>query len=118
MSIEELKKNNGETKPTVYVAIKNIVFDVTHSGIFWRYIRESYRPDGSYGVFAGHDASVALGKMDLSGKFLDEYGKTEMKTEEIQIMNDWVNFFRQRYKIIARLGDNRKDKWDYDRDSY
>ena len=56
--------------------------------------------------------------MDLSGKFLDEYGKTEMKAEEIQIMNDWVNFFRQRYKIIARLGDNRKDKWYCIKDSY
>jgi hypothetical protein len=34
-------------------------------------------------VFAGHDASVALGKMDLSGKFMDEYGVTPMEPGEI-----------------------------------
>lgn len=37
---------------------------------------DAYKPDGAYGVFAGHDASIALGKMDLSGKYLDEYGIT------------------------------------------
>lgn len=43
---------------------------------------DAYKPDGSYHVFAGHDASIALGKGDLSGKFLDMYGKITLDEKE------------------------------------
>lgn len=33
-------------------------------------------------MFAGHDASIALGKGDLSGKFLDMYGKITLDEKE------------------------------------
>jgi hypothetical protein len=42
-----------------------------------RYIKEKYKLGGDYEVFAGQDASVAMGKLDLSGKYLNEYGVTQ-----------------------------------------
>ena len=56
MSIEELAKNRVGSK--VYVAVKNLVYDVTKS--------ESYREGGGYHAFAGRDASVALARMNFN----------------------------------------------------
>ena len=46
---------NGKANEKVYLALKGVVFDVSES--------EFYKPGGPYESFAGHDASVALGKM-------------------------------------------------------
>lgn len=110
MSLEELHKFNGKLDSKNYVAVKGIVFDVSSSGNCWIKLIESYKPDASYGVFAGQDASIALGKMELSGTGLNEYGKTSQSAEEIQIMNDWVSYFQQRYPIVAKIGD-KKTEW-------
>ena len=55
MTHAELLHHNGADLPTVYLALKNIVFDVSSS--------DFYKPGGPYHVLAGHDASVALAKM-------------------------------------------------------
>lgn len=36
MTLKELAEHNGVTKPTSYLAVKNVVFDVTGKGIFWK----------------------------------------------------------------------------------
>nr|CAG8436050.1 8649_t:CDS:2 [Entrophospora candida] len=55
----ELAKYDGtDASQPIYVAIKGTIFDVTTK-------RESYGPGGSYHVFAGKDASKALGMGSL-----------------------------------------------------
>lgn len=39
------------------------------------YNQDSYKPEGPYGVFAGHDISISLGKMNITEEFLDQYEK-------------------------------------------
>jgi len=48
--------------------------------------------------------------MDISGKFLDEYGTTPMEEEEIKIMNDWVKLFKQRYDMVGRIASSGTKK--------
>ncbi|KAM3136161.1 hypothetical protein pb186bvf_011783 [Paramecium bursaria] len=103
ITLEELHKFDGVQNTKVYVAIKNIVFDVSSS--------PSYKPpEGSYCVFSGQDASIALGKMDLSGKYLNEYGIVKQPIDEENNMNGWFSYFYQRYPVVARVVDNKKLK--------
>merc|ERR1711879_1138422 len=60
MTPEELKQYNGtdDTKP-VYVAVKGVIFDVSPR-------REMYGHGKGYAIFAGKDASRALGMSSLN----------------------------------------------------
>jgi predicted heme/steroid binding protein len=59
---EELKKFDGtNAELPVYVAVKGTIFDVSAS-------RDMYLPGKGYSVFAGKDASKALGKSSLDLK--------------------------------------------------
>jgi hypothetical protein len=58
-----------------------MVFDVTQS--------EFYKPGQGYGVFAGSDATVALGKMSLSSEWLNKTGEVQLTSQEIEILKGW-----------------------------
>ena len=93
ISLEHLAKCDGQnTEYPTYVAIKGRVYDVTGN--------KAYGPEGPYKMFAGHDASRALGMTstkpeDVRGEWRD-LGETEKKTLE-----DWVVFFGKRYNIVG-----------------
>ncbi|AQK75722.1 putative steroid-binding protein 3 [Zea mays] len=82
------------SKP-IYVSVRGKVYDVT-SG------RGFYGPGGAYAVFAGREASRALGKMskdeaDVSG---DLSGLTD---KELGVLADWEIKFQAKYPVVARL---------------
>ncbi|XP_066328950.1 uncharacterized protein [Miscanthus floridulus] len=84
------------SKP-IYVSVRGKVYDVT-SG------RGFYGPGGAYAVFAGREASRALGKMskdeaDVSG---DLSGLTD---KELGVLADWETKFQAKYLVVARLAD-------------
>ncbi|CAD6241974.1 unnamed protein product [Miscanthus lutarioriparius] len=81
------------SKP-IYVSVRGKVYDVT-SG------RGFYGPGGAYAVFAGREASRALGKMskdeaDVSG---DLSGLTD---KELGVLADWETKFQAKYPVVAR----------------
>ena len=92
MTHAELLHHNGVEAPTVYLAIKNIVFDVSTS--------DFYKPDGPYHVLAGHDASVALAKMTKETEFMDH---TKYKWEECLdgdekiVLDNWFTKLSEKY---------------------
>ena len=61
------------------------IFDVTHK-------RETYGKGGSYNLFAGRDASRALGMSSLKEEDAspDYSGLPE---NEMKVLNDWHSFF-------------------------
>ena len=75
-----------------YVAIKGLVYNVTGN--------KAYGPDGPYKIFAGHDASRALGKTSTKEEDVrpewEDLPETEKKTLE-----DWVIFFGKRYSVVG-----------------
>ena len=93
---ESLSKYNGsDAALPIYVAIKGSVFDVTSK-------REMYGKGGSYNVFAGKDASVALGKssLKLEDAVADYSG---LDADERQVLDDWEKFFKLRYSIVGQV---------------
>lgn len=69
----------------MYVAIKGVVFDVTPR-------REMYGKGKGYSVFAGKDASAALGKSSLKPEdaIADYSGLTE---KELKVLDDWFAYY-------------------------
>ncbi|CAP72723.1 uncharacterized protein PODANS_2_1530 [Podospora anserina S mat+] len=95
ISLSELAKANGEQADgKCYVAIKGLVYDVTGN--------KAYLPGGAYHVFAGKDASKALGKTSTKVEDVDAdwSGLTE---KEKGTLNDWVTFFSKRYNVVGRV---------------
>ncbi|CAD8049338.1 unnamed protein product [Paramecium sonneborni] len=101
MTLKDVQQNNGQDGKKIFVAIKNIVFDVSDS--------DSYKSDGPYGVFAGHDISISLGKMNISEEFLDQYGIVTESEDEIANINSWFSYFYQRYPVIGRIDDKKQN---------
>lgn len=83
--------------PTL-VGIKGHVFDVTHNAV--------YGPGKGYNVFAGHDASCALGKTSLEQT--DCHDDTSALTDkEQETLDDWYTFFSYRYNIVGTVEGSR-----------
>ncbi|KAH9026719.1 cytochrome b5-like heme/steroid binding domain-containing protein [Lactarius deliciosus] len=95
---EALKEFDGSdpAKP-VYVAIKGTVFDVSRK-------RETYGPGGSYALFAGKDASRALGMSSLKPEDAVADWST-LEEKDRKTLDDWFAFFTKRYGIVGRVVD-------------
>ncbi|KAH7326132.1 progesterone-binding protein [Stachybotrys elegans] len=68
------------------------VYDVTGN--------KAYQPGGSYHVFAGKDASRALGKTSTKAEDVSPDWST-LEPKEVQTLNDWVTFFSKRYNVVG-----------------
>ncbi|KAL6363401.1 hypothetical protein LRP88_02814 [Fusarium phalaenopsidis] len=75
-----------------YVAIKGKVYDVTGN--------KAYQPGGSYNVFAGKDASRALGKTSTKPEDARPDWQ-DLDDKEKGVLNDWVTFFSKRYNVVG-----------------
>ncbi|KAK2615406.1 hypothetical protein N8I77_002164 [Diaporthe amygdali] len=92
ISLEELAKANGQDGAKCYVAIKGKVYDVTGN--------KMYAPGNSYNVFAGKDASRALGKTSTNpDDVLPEW--KDLSDKEKGTLNDWIKFFSNRYNVVG-----------------
>ncbi|RDW92262.1 putative damage response protein DAP1 [Coleophoma crateriformis] len=89
ISPEYLAKCNGTDGNPCYVAIKGKVFDVGD--------KDAYRV-----VFAGHDASRALGMTSTKAEDVrpDWY---DLEEKEKGVLNDWFTFFSKRYNIVGEV---------------
>ncbi|KAK4190599.1 cytochrome b5-like heme/steroid binding domain-containing protein [Podospora australis] len=94
ISVEELAKANGVEGAKCYVAIKGIVYDVTGN--------KAYQPGGSYHVFAGKDASAALGKTSTKPEDVSA-DWSGLSDKEKETLNDWVTFFSKRYNVVGKV---------------
>lgn len=97
-TLEQLKEFDGSdpSKP-IYVAIKGTVFDVTRK-------RDTYGKGGSYNLFAGRDASRALGMSSLKESDASPDYSTLPETE-MKVLNDWHDFFLKRYNVVGKVID-------------
>ena len=80
------------------MGIKGLVFDVTGKDV--------YAEGGGYSVFAGKDASCALGKMKFEEELMDpgrNHWRTALNEKETKIMDDWVIYYAKRYPIVGRI---------------
>ncbi|KAI0708911.1 progesterone binding protein [Cerioporus squamosus] len=97
-TLEQLKAFDGTdpSKP-IYVAIKGTVFDVTRKA-------DTYGKGKSYNLFAGKDASRALGMSSLKPEdAVSDY--STLSEGDMKTLNDWFDFFSKRYNIVGKVID-------------
>ncbi|KFH44709.1 steroid-binding protein-like protein [Hapsidospora chrysogenum ATCC 11550] len=92
ISLEALARANGADGEKCYVAIKGKVYDVTGN--------KAYQPGGSYHVFAGKDASRALGKTSTKAEDVSPEWR-DLDDKEKQTLQDWITFFSKRYNVVG-----------------
>jgi membrane-associated progesterone receptor component len=97
---DQLVKFNGVDNPrrAVYVSVSGVVYDVTSNGL------NHYGPDGTYALFAGHDATRALACMSLDPGCLDCPCLGDLTEEQLGALNDWVVRFQHKYAVVGKLG--------------
>jgi predicted heme/steroid binding protein len=90
--LSEFDGRNGK----IYLACGGVIFDVTES--------PSYQKSGSYSMFAGKDASVALAKHSFKPEYLT------MRPEEANLtpsnqkaIDSWKEFYTEKYPIVGEL---------------
>ena len=62
-------------------------------------------------MFVGVDGSVALAKMRFDSEFLDAsqlHWSRDLDEEELNILQEWVTKFEQKYPIVAYIKDDLK----------
>ena len=89
-----LAKFNGKNSKRTFIGVKGDIFDVTGSPF--------YSGGGSYSVFAGTDASVALAKGDLSGEMVNK-PIAGLDAEEQAALEDWHHRFVAKYRRVGRV---------------
>ncbi|KAL7942155.1 cytochrome b5 [Trichoderma barbatum] len=92
ISLESLATANGVDGAKSYVAIKGKVYDVSGN--------KAYQPGGSYHVFAGKDASRALGKTSTKPEDVQSNWQ-DLSDKEKETLEDWVTFFSKRYNVVG-----------------
>ena len=113
-SIEELSQYNGITNPQVYVAIKDIVFDVSISRklIFWKQTKKliaKYKPGASYACLAGKDITIALAKMSFEDQYMNVYHRVKLTKAEMETMEGWYKYLKERYQVVGQIGSSKRD---------
>mmetsp|Transcript_10297 Transcript_10297/g.7699 ORF Transcript_10297/g.7699 Transcript_10297/m.7699 type:complete len:88 (+) Transcript_10297:213-476(+) len=76
---------------------------------------ENYRPGGGYHMFAGKDASVALGKMKFDKEFMEPekmHWQDALNEQETNIMKDWSKYLKERYPVVANIDESYRKKKD------
>ncbi|CRK34371.1 hypothetical protein BN1723_005015 [Verticillium longisporum] len=85
---EELAAANGVDGGKCYVAIKGKVYDVTGNKAYQQ------------GVFAGKDASRALGKTSTKAEDVRPEWH-DLDDKEKSTLDDWNTYFSKRYNVVG-----------------
>ena len=102
-SLERLAAESSATK--LLLGCKGRVFDASSN--------QMYGPEGSYNMFIGVDASVALAKMRFDAECLDAsklHWSRDLDEKELNILEEWVTKFEEKYPTVAYIKDDLKLK--------
>ncbi|CAK5077225.1 unnamed protein product [Meloidogyne enterolobii] len=96
MTVEELKGYNGVENERIYMALNGNIYDVTRG-------KDFYGPQGAYGALAGHDATRALGTMNIK-LVKDKYDDhTGMTADDLEEAKEWEQRLSFKYPLVGRL---------------
>jgi len=102
MTREELAKYDGSNGKS-YLAMGGLVFDVSES--------PNYQKGGGYSMFAGKDATLALGKMSFDPQWLElTEDDVEMSEGLRSSIQGWKEFYEEKYPVVAELVKSQKQE--------
>lgn len=74
---------------------------------------EVYKGEGTYAIFGGKEASVALAKMNFNAEnfYRSKFNwKKDLSDKELGVLNEWDVFFEKRYPLMGYVYDEDIDK--------
>nr|ACV67263.1 progesterone receptor membrane component 1-like protein [Brachionus manjavacas] len=98
-TLEELKQYDGiKSDGRILIGVLGKVFDVSKA-------KDFYGPGGPYSVFAGRDASRALGTFSVDkSQFKDEYDDlSDLKSSQMESIKEWEMQFLEKYPLVGNL---------------
>lgn len=105
-TVKELIEFNGVSNERILMAICGKVYDVTRGKSF-------YGPGAAYGKLAGHDATRALGTMDIENvKDVDD-DTSDMTVSEMDDAKEWAERLSYKYPFVGRLIKEGEERHDY-----
>lgn len=88
---EQLAQYDGIKNERILMSVKMKVYEVAP---------HFYGPGQHYHVFAGTEASRALAKADLTGKYLNQYW-VNCTEEELEVLEEYVEKFNLKYPVVG-----------------
>ncbi|VDO52238.1 unnamed protein product [Onchocerca flexuosa] len=82
------------------------VFDVTKGSLF-------YGPEGAYNTLAGHDATRALAKMDLTLVKDTPDDVSDISDMDLDTAKEWMESFIYKYPVVGKLLAEGEESTDY-----
>lgn len=103
------KNNQGFSAHQILLCVNGEVYDVTShpSGI------DFYGPGKSYHIFAGRDATVPLGRMEIKEDLCNRVELWEtLTTDQRKVLADWIKKFRSKYTFVGTLRGSAEKRLD------
>ena len=104
LSMEELRKYDGNGEPPdgrlhapIFIAVRRKIYDMSYGGV------DFYKPGATYNIFAGRDASRALGKMSFQPEDIDSLELSDLTATQIKTLDDWDKKFAEKYPVVGEL---------------
>jgi len=96
---DELRQYDG-SDPTkaILIGVKGKLYDVSRSDGF-------YGPGGSYGNFAGRDASRALAKGVTDLEVANNPDISDLTADEKETLNEWAAHYEMKYPCVGNIVD-------------
>eukprot|EP01132_Coremiostelium_polycephalum_P003232 gene3232-4046_t len=99
-TLEEIRKYDGLTNQNdpIFIAVKGKIYDVSSKP-------SMYGKDGSYNLFAGHDATVCLAKSSFEKSELNPSDEVvaALTPEQKDSLDNWFTFFSERYPFVGNV---------------
>lgn len=94
---QQLLEHDGrDPSKAILLSLFKSVYDVTAGASFYG------PPSGPYSIFAGHDCTVALAKMQIDASLLDS-DSSGLSFSELDIAYDWERKFQSKYPVLGKL---------------
>jgi membrane-associated progesterone receptor component len=102
----ELAPHTGAGGSRILIGVDGVVFDMSsHEGG-----PAFYGPGGPYENFAGRDASVGLATMQTDPAKWAAGSVAELSAAERDVLRDWFNRFRAKYRVVGAMSDGSSPK--------
>ncbi|KAL4002693.1 Cytochrome b5-like Heme/Steroid binding domain family protein [Acanthocheilonema viteae] len=105
-TVEQLLPFDGVQNERILMAVCGKVFDVTKGSLF-------YGPEGAYGKLAGHDATRALAKMDLTLVKDTPDDLSDISDLDLHTAREWMQSFICKYPVVGKLLAEGEEPTDY-----
>ncbi|VDK72920.1 unnamed protein product [Onchocerca ochengi] len=105
-TVEQLLPFDGVRNERILIALCGKVFDVTKGSLF-------YGPEGAYNTLAGHDATRALAKMDLTLVKDIPDDIIDISDVDLNTAKEWMESFICKYPVVGKLLAEGEESTDY-----